>query len=66
MKTQKPITLAKKAVLTLAEVKAAVDAFDRGDASVFCAIDAIQIAVDTYRVETMVKRRRSGQHRRAA
>lgn len=37
------------AVLTLADIKAAADAFDRGDAGVFDALDVIIAAVDMYR-----------------
>jgi hypothetical protein len=37
------------AILTLAEIKAAADAFDRGDTSVFDALDSIGVAVDAYR-----------------
>jgi hypothetical protein len=38
------------AVLTLAEIKATVEAFDRGDASVFDALDAIVVAVEAHQV----------------
>jgi hypothetical protein len=34
------------AVLTLAEIKAATEAFDRGDSNVFDTLDAIVIAVE--------------------
>lgn len=37
------------AILTLAEIKAATDAFDRGEANVFDALDAIIAAVEAYR-----------------
>jgi hypothetical protein len=33
------------AILTLAEIKVAVDAFDRGDTNVFDTLDAIIVAV---------------------
>ncbi len=39
-------TLAKRAVLAMAEIKAATDAFDRGDTNVFDALDAIRVAVE--------------------
>jgi hypothetical protein len=35
-------------ILTLAEIKAAVGAFDRGDTNVFDALDAIIVAVEAY------------------
>lgn len=34
------------AILTLAEIKAAVEAFDRGDANAFDALDAIVVAIE--------------------
>lgn len=36
------------AIVTLAEIKAAVDAFDRGDTNVFDALDAIIVAVEPH------------------
>ncbi|MFN9370117.1 MAG: hypothetical protein ACK6CT_15360 [Planctomycetia bacterium] len=39
----------KLAVLTVAEIKAATEAFDRGDANVFAVLDAIVVAVEAYR-----------------
>ena len=36
------------AILTLAEVKAAVEAFDRGDTNAFDAMDAVIFAVESY------------------
>jgi hypothetical protein len=41
-------TLAKRAVLVMAEIKAATDAFDRGDTNVFDALDAIRCAIEAY------------------
>jgi hypothetical protein len=49
-------TLAKQAVLVMAEIKAATDAFDRGDTNVFDALDAIRVAVETYSEEEDGKR----------
>ena len=37
------------AILTLAEIKAAVESFDRGDTNVFDALDAIIVAVEAHR-----------------
>jgi hypothetical protein len=37
------------AVLTLAEIKAAVERFDRGETNVFDALDAIVVEVEAYR-----------------
>lgn len=36
------------AILTLAEIKAATEAFDRGESNVFDTLDAIIAAVDGY------------------
>lgn len=43
---KKPISVpfATTAILTLAEIKAAVEAFDRGDTNVFDALDASLIS----------------------
>jgi len=48
MATKTFVTLAKRAVLLMAEIKAATDAFDRGDANVFDSLDAIRVAVEAY------------------
>jgi hypothetical protein len=37
------------AILALAEIKGAVEGFDRGETNVFDALDAIIMEVDTYR-----------------
>lgn len=42
------VSLAKRAVLVMAEVKVATDAFDRGDTNVFDSLDAIRVAVEAY------------------
>lgn len=49
MKTPPKIPLVKAAILTLAEIKAAVEAFDRGESNVFDALDAIVIAIKVSR-----------------
>ena len=38
--------LAKQAVLAMAEIKAATEAFDRGETNVFDALDSVRMAVD--------------------
>jgi hypothetical protein len=40
------------AILTIAEIKAAVEAFDRGETNVFTALDAITTAVAAHQVTT--------------
>jgi hypothetical protein len=37
------------AVLTLSEIKAALEAFDRGETNAFDALDAIVVEVEAYR-----------------
>lgn len=37
------------AILTVAEIKVSVESFDRGETNVFDALDAIIVAVETYR-----------------
>ena len=56
MKTPKTIPLAKAAILTLAEIKAAIEAFDRGDTNAFDAMDAILCAVEAYRAALQTRR----------
>lgn len=48
---KKPTTIpqAKRAILTTAEIKAALEAFDRGESNVFDALDAIIVEVEAYR-----------------
>lgn len=47
---KKPISVpfSTTAILTLAEIKAAVEAFDRGEINVFDALDAIIVAVEAH------------------
>ena len=46
----------KTAILTLAEIKAATEAFDRGEANAFDALDAIEVAIDAYRAAARPRR----------
>ena len=48
---EKPATVpfVTRAILTLAEIKAATEAFDRGDANAFDALEEIVVAVDAWR-----------------
>jgi len=48
-KKQNTSPAAKAAILALAEIKAATEAFDRGEVNVYDALDAIVIAVEAYR-----------------
>lgn len=57
---KKPITvpLAPLAICTIAKIKAAVEAFDRGEANAFDALDGIIVAVEAYQAEPTAKPRR--------
>ena len=48
MQTPNPFAVAKAAVLTLAEIKAATEAFDRGEINAFDTLEAIAEAVAVY------------------
>jgi len=50
MTDQERHTPAVLAILTLADIKAAADRFDRGMVNVFDALDAIAEAITTYRL----------------
>ena len=58
VKIQKPagIVVTKHAVLAMAEIKAATDAFDNGDTNVFEALEAIIAVVEAYRASVQIKR----------
>ena len=47
MKTPRTRESAKSAILVLVEIKAAVEAFDRGDVNVLVALEAVRAAVAT-------------------
>lgn len=64
-KTTKQL-FARTAVLAIAEVKAAVMAFDRGDTNVFEALDAVVAAVAARRGSVPMHRRPARPRRRAA
>lgn len=40
---------ARAAIHAIAEIKNAAEAFDRGDANVFDALDAVTVAIERYR-----------------
>lgn len=65
---KKPIVVpfATTAICTLAKIKAAVEAFDHGEANVFDTLDGIIVAVETYHTETTVKPHRKRTRREAA
>jgi hypothetical protein len=58
MKKTDTVSLAKAVVLTLAEIKAAAEAFNRGETNAFDAMDAIVTEVEAYRAATRSDKRR--------
>lgn len=54
------------AILTLAAIKSAVEAFDRGDTNVFNALDAIIVAVNPHQAASAHGPRRKPPRRDAA
>ena len=65
---KKPISLpfAGTAICTIAQIKAAVEAFDRGQSNVFDALDVIVVAVEAYRAASTEKAGRKRVNRKAA
>jgi hypothetical protein len=57
MKMEKPHPLAKSAMLTMAEIKAATEAFERGETNVFDALDAVVVAIEAYRASERLRRK---------
>jgi hypothetical protein len=53
-------------ILTLAEIKAAVETFDRGETNVFDALDAIIVAVEAHQAAMARSVQRKDRHRDAA
>ena len=66
MKKPMSVPFATTAILALAEIKAAVEAFDRGESNVFDALDVIIVAVEAYRAVTLEKPGQKRADRRAA
>lgn len=58
MAGETPQRLAAPAIHGLVEIKAALEAFDRGDANVFDAWDSIIVAVEAYQAAIRPERRR--------
>lgn len=66
MKMSDTLPIAKTAILALAEIKAAAEAFDRGDANLFEALDTIVAAVEAYQAAANDEAKRHQRQRRAA
>ncbi|MFN7812114.1 MAG: hypothetical protein ACK5SI_05565 [Planctomycetia bacterium] len=48
---------ARAAILVLAEIKAAVEAFDRGEKNAFDVLDSVLVAVEAWRAAARPRRR---------
>lgn len=57
MSAKRNPTPARVAILTLAEIKAAVGAFDRGEKNAFDVLDAVLVAVEAWRAAARPRRR---------
>lgn len=49
MHTSQNRSLTHAVIMALAEIKAATDAFDRGETNAYDAMDAIVVAIEAYR-----------------
>ncbi len=58
MKKADTSSFAKAAIITLAEIKASLEAFERGESNVFDALDAIAMEVEAYRAAARSDKRR--------
>lgn len=58
MENRNLVLSAKRAVLAMAEIKAATEAFDQGKTNVFEALESVSIAVEGY-AEAEESRRRA-------
>ena len=56
MQSPHVIPLTQSAIFTMAEIKTATRAFDRGDTNVFNALDAIAVAIEAYHNATEPRR----------
>lgn len=54
----------KAAIITLAEIKAALEAFDRGETNVFDALDSVVVAIEAYQAAARSLVHKSRQSRR--
>jgi len=53
-----PVSIASTTILTLADIKAAVDAFERGESNAFDTLDAIRLAVEAHQAAVPARSRR--------
>ena len=66
MKKPAVVPFTTTAICALAEIKAAVEAFDRGETNVLDALDAIVVAVEAYQAVLSEKPKRTRPQRKAA
>jgi len=48
MATKQGVTFATTAILTMADIQAAAQAFEQGETNVFVALDAVAVALESY------------------
>ena len=56
MSTNQGVPYARTAILAMAEVKAAAEAFDQGDMNLFDALDAVVAAIEDYQATVRLRR----------
>jgi hypothetical protein len=56
---------AKAEIITLAEIKASLEAFDRGESNVFDALDSVVVAIEAYQAAARSLVHKSPQSRRS-
>jgi hypothetical protein len=66
MRPLRNLSIQTATILTLAEIKAAVEAFDRGDTNVFDALDTIIVAIEAYQAAIAQPVKRNDRRRDAA
>jgi hypothetical protein len=66
MKKSISVPFATTAILTLAEIKAALEVFDRGESNVFDALDSIIMAVEAHQAALVDAAERERRRRDAA
>lgn len=64
MSTNEGATHARIAILAMAEIKAAAEAFDQGESNVFDALDSVGAAIEAYKAAAQSLVHKSRQSRR--
>ena len=64
MTTNQDVVRATTAILAMAEIKAAAEAFDQGETNVFDALDSVVVAIEAYQAAAQSLVHKSRQSRR--